>query len=192
MAQSPRKDFVRMTHAERRKQALELRTIRCLTYDEIAEQLGYSDRGHAKKDIDKAIAEITLEAAEDCLKAMLARHAKLYSIAFVKAAEGNLAAIDRCIAIDERVARLYRLDKQEVTITGPNGGPLGLLDPGIEIARKLAGLLSPQGGDPLVVQSGGVESLSLGVGDMGEAEATSAAGELAHVADLGGPGVRQE
>lgn len=74
--------------ALRRRNAVELR-ITGATYDEIAQALGYSDRGQANRDVHRALKEITKEPAEQLRDLELARLDKLQKGSWVAAISGN-------------------------------------------------------------------------------------------------------
>ncbi len=130
---------------ERRRKALQLK-IHGATYEQIADQLvdedgkrEYYDKSHARRDVSKALREITEQESKEFLakreeEKILSNERLdllLRSGLLEKATSGSdnwevrLKAIDRVIRVEERRARLLGLDapvKQEVT--GTDGSPL--------------------------------------------------------------------
>lgn len=112
--------------AERRRQALELRKAGA-TYQQIAKQLKYAGKGNVCRDIERAIAEITTEPAEDVKKIELARLDALLVGIWTKASKGDPMLIDRVIRIMDRRAKYLGLDapvKTRNEHSGPEGGPI--------------------------------------------------------------------
>lgn len=120
---------------ERGEQALQLRK-EGLTYTEIAEKLGLTPSGVSGA-IKAAMDRITREPAEEVLKLELARldelykHARLRALGLVRQRQkgvsvmGQLDAIDSCLKIMQRRARLLGLDSPDKTeLMGKDGAPL--------------------------------------------------------------------
>jgi hypothetical protein len=80
-----------------------------LTYEEIAVSTGCS-RSTALRRCQRALGAIPQETAEEYRKLEDVRLDHLYVIALGIAERGNLAALDRCIAISARRSRLLGLD----------------------------------------------------------------------------------
>ena len=92
----------RAAAAEKRKLALDLRRAGW-GFDDIAAEVGYSNKGTAYKAVKQAIAEITRESATELLELELARLDDLQSGAYEAARSGDLFAIDRVLKIiDQR------------------------------------------------------------------------------------------
>ena len=110
----------RIELAERRARALELRKAGA-TYDQIAQQAGYSSRANAYRDVMKAIKDITAEPAADVKTLELARLDAMLMGTWRPAITGNQGAIDRVIRIMDRRAKLLGLDapvKTELDTSG--------------------------------------------------------------------------
>jgi hypothetical protein len=122
--------------AERDADACRLRRDGC-TYDHIAAELGYADRGDAYKGVQRALVAIVQEAAEEVraveldrldmlwragLKVLRAKHVTVSNgkVIYLRDDQGNetpllddapvLNAIDRLLRIMERRAKLLGLD----------------------------------------------------------------------------------
>lgn len=121
----------RITAAERRRQALELRKAGA-TYDRIAQQLGFANRGGAYRAVETALREITAEPAQDVRQLELERLDALLLGLWPQARKGNQGAVDRVLRIMERRAKLLGLDaptKAEV------GGKLSYEIVGVDLGR---------------------------------------------------------
>lgn len=94
---------------ERRRQALELRKAG-MTYQVIADKLGYRNRNGAWKSIKSALRDIPAEAAHEVKAIELERLDTLLKSIWSGALSGSLGAVDRAIRIMERRARLLGLD----------------------------------------------------------------------------------
>ena len=108
VANNPRQD--RMVKArERDLMALQLRQ-RGFGFDEMAKKMGFSNPGQAwtcwKRGMDHSIRE----AGEETRRLENDRLDALWKIMFDKALGGSHLAVDRCIAIMDRRARLLGLD----------------------------------------------------------------------------------
>lgn len=120
---------VRIDVAERRTKAINLRRDGH-TWEDIATQLGYADRGAACKDVSRALAarlaeqgqaadearEIELERLDDLWRRALAVLTAQHEVIYQGEATGipddgpSLAAIDRLLRISDRRAKLLGLD----------------------------------------------------------------------------------
>lgn len=120
---SPRK----IEAAERRIQALDLRKAG-LTYQAIADRLGFKSPASAKKTVDTALdemREIYREQAEQLIELECQRLDRLLQGLWLKAAGGNPRAVEAALKIMERRARLLGLDSaQKKELSGPGGQPL--------------------------------------------------------------------
>src|SRR5664280_2358724 len=101
--------FVRTDDSARSDaEALSLRSVG-LSYREVAAQLGV-DTSTAYRRCQRALGEIPREVADEYRALENLRLEDLFRVAFEKALEGSLAAVDRCLAIMARRARLNGLD----------------------------------------------------------------------------------
>lgn len=101
----------RLTAAERKEKALELRKAGC-SYQAIGDAIGTSKQ-QAHRTVTAALVEIrtqTAEEAEDLRRLELERIDALFFEAYSKARQGNLAAIDRCVRLSERRCKILGLD----------------------------------------------------------------------------------
>jgi predicted DNA-binding protein (UPF0251 family) len=101
----------KLTAAERRVESLRLRK-KGFSYFEIGRRLGVSSRT-AHRDVKKHLDEIAqtcTEEAEEVRCIELQRLDELYVIAWSKIKAGSETAIDRCLRIQERRAKLLGLD----------------------------------------------------------------------------------
>ncbi len=101
----------RMTAAERRGKAVELRKLG-LTYQQIADQLGISQAG-AHKIVVGALRDLNAknaESAADLRRLETERLDQLLVAVVGKARQGHLGAVDRVLRIMARRARLWGLD----------------------------------------------------------------------------------
>jgi predicted DNA-binding protein (UPF0251 family) len=105
---------IKLKAAERRIKSLRLRQ-RGLTYAQIGETLGVSSKT-AYRDVKKELEKIQKTCAEEAelvREIELRRLDELWSVANVAALNGDLKAIDRCLRIQERRAKLLGLDAAE-------------------------------------------------------------------------------
>jgi len=104
--------------AQRRVQALELRKAG-YTYEQIGVALGISSQA-AYKHVVKALGVINeklSEATEELRTLEVQRLDRLFEVMYKKAEKGDMNAIDRCVRLMERRAKLLGLDapaKQEI------------------------------------------------------------------------------
>lgn len=94
---------------DRTLQALELRKAG-FTYSVIAEKLGYNSKSAAWDAVNRALKHLKREPAEGVLALELERLDALYKSMYPQALKGNLGAVDRCLKISERRAKLLGLD----------------------------------------------------------------------------------
>ena len=105
----------RIEAKERAKKALELRK-KGLRYEAIAQTLGYSSRGDAHKAVMKELNLLAKECLEEAAQVRdleLQRLDALYLKAWEAVEGGDLPAIDRCLRVQERRAKLLGLDAAE-------------------------------------------------------------------------------
>lgn len=104
--------------AERRRQALELKRAGA-TYEVIAQQLGYNDRGHAYRDIHVALANVTKQPAEELVAEEIDRCDAMILGLWPKARKGDAHAVDRvlrCMDLKARYRGLYAPTRQIVQV----------------------------------------------------------------------------
>lgn len=89
-----------MSAAERAKEAARLRTMR-VSWDSIAQRLGYASRGAAYKAVQREIAKIPREAVNELRNIELESLDRMEQAAIAAAISGNLGAIDRVLRIKE-------------------------------------------------------------------------------------------
>jgi hypothetical protein len=99
----------RIAVAERERDALELRKAG-RSFDEIAGALGYAERGGASKAVSRALAATIQEPADELRRLEAARLDALWGALYPLAIDGQLGAVDRCLAIQSRRAKLLGLD----------------------------------------------------------------------------------
>lgn len=98
----------RKTAAEKRAEALELRALG-YSYQAIAEEVGYGNKGSAHRAVAQALRDIPREQAEQARELELGRLDDLQMAAMNGAMAGDLFAIDRVVKIVESRARLLGL-----------------------------------------------------------------------------------
>jgi len=100
---------VNIEAAERQRQAIELRRSGC-TFDEIAEQLGYSGRGSAYKAVRKALRNVTRQPVLEFLALELSRLDALQQAVWPQAINGDYKAADTVLKIMDRRASYLGLN----------------------------------------------------------------------------------
>lgn len=100
--------------AERRAEALAMRK-RGMTYKEIADALGYKSATTVSSEIKKMLTEMPRENADQLRKIEVERMDQLLNAMWDKAMGGDGWAVDRCLKIMERRAKLLGLDAPIVT-----------------------------------------------------------------------------
>jgi len=126
--------------AERRAQALQLRRAGA-DYRAIAAAMGVTVHV-AWNDVQRGLKAIIQEPAEDVRQLELERVDRLFMVAYQKALAGDLKAIDTCLRIMDRRAKLLGLDvpqKVDLTAWVVEFGRQQGLDPGtaLETARAI-------------------------------------------------------
>lgn len=109
---------------ERARRALELRRAG-VTYDLIAQQLGYKDASVAYNTVKRALKRALQEPADDVRELELSRLDRMESVLWPQALQGDQGAIDRLLKIADRRAKYLGLDapiRQEVEVTAYQGG----------------------------------------------------------------------
>ena len=93
----------------RELQVLELRRAG-MTFQQIADEVGYADRSNAHAAYKRAIARAFQQPAAEVRELEADRLDRLQLAVWARALRGDLAAVDRVLKISERRARLLGLD----------------------------------------------------------------------------------
>jgi len=101
---------------ERAVQALELRKAG-ISYEMIAQRLNYSNRTAAYRAVSRLLDSTEKEAVQDLREMELRRLDDLFMSIYTDARKGNLGAVDRCLRIMERRAKIAGIDSPEKTQT---------------------------------------------------------------------------
>jgi hypothetical protein len=117
----------RLAARERQLRALELR-LAGVTYQQIADELGYAGRQGAFKAVEAAL-KLTLREPADNLRRISAERLDRATLAIWRAVNaGDLQAIDRLLRIEARRAKLLGLDApQRQEVAGVDDGPLKIV-----------------------------------------------------------------
>lgn len=111
----------RIEAKERALKALELRK-KGFRYEQIAQQLGYSNRGSAHKAVMKELNLLAKECREEAAQVRdleLQRLDDLFLAAWKAIADGSESAIDRALRVSESRRKLMGLDAaQKVDVNG--------------------------------------------------------------------------
>ena len=111
----------RIEAKERALKALELRK-KGVRYEQIAQQLGYSNRGNAHKAVMKELELLAKECLEEAAQVRdleLQRLDDLFLAAWKAIADGSESAIDRALRVSESRRKLMGLDAaQKVDVNG--------------------------------------------------------------------------
>jgi len=133
--------------AARYREVVRLRMVG-LTFDDIAEQTGYSDRSGAKRAYDIALERWAVETVEQQRIVQTERLDDLWRRVFREIARGDLDQVDRALRIEKRRAELWGLDApKQHEVAGVGGGALRT-DVGDMLLARLVELRERQG--PLV------------------------------------------
>jgi hypothetical protein len=141
---------------EKERKVLELRLMG-VTFDVIAQQVGYASPGSAHNAYKRALLRTLREPAQELRELEVARLDKLLSSIWTEALRGEIPAIQTSIKIMERRAKLLGLDvpvKIQAEVTTYDGGS----DIDREVQR-LANLLAQgeSGGRSILVGEEGSE-----------------------------------
>ena len=96
-------------HVEKQAEALRLRKAG-KTFEQIAQALGYTNRGTAYQLVMQALKATIQEPADDLRKLEAERLDALLDALWPTAIAGKWLAVDRCLAIMDRRAKLLGLD----------------------------------------------------------------------------------
>lgn len=133
---------------QREGQALELRRAG-LTYDAIAERLGFANKGGAYKAVKRALQRTLQEPADELRALEVDRLDRLQAAIWPKAMRGDTAAVDRVLRIAERRARLLGLDITDVVMRDIAEQRLQIeQQQGAVFAQLIAATLAEVGVDP--------------------------------------------
>lgn len=100
------------TAAEKRKKALDLRRAGW-SFEDIAAEVGYANKGSAHRAVKQGIAAITRESATELLELQMSRLDDLMAGAYEAARNGDLFAIDRVLKIIDQQAKFTNLYDRE-------------------------------------------------------------------------------
>jgi hypothetical protein len=106
--------------AEKRRKALDLRKAGA-SFDSIAQELGYKNRGAAYKAIMAVLKLMQREPAAEVRKLELERLDRLFLVVWPLALKGDMKAVDRCLQIARQRAALEGLNLEKVALTDPTG-----------------------------------------------------------------------
>lgn len=138
----------RATAAEKRKQALDLRRAGW-SFEDIAEEVGYTNKGSAYRAVKQAIADITRESANELLELELARLDDLMAGAYEAARNGDLFAIDRVLKIIDQRAKflgLYDREPEDDNIARAGAALLAMVAAAKEVVASGNGGAVPEAG----------------------------------------------
>lgn len=126
------------TAAEKRKEALDLRRAGW-SFDDIARQVGYTNKGSAHRAVKQALQDITRESATELLELELLRLDDMLAGLYDSARNGDNFSVDRALKIMDQRARLLGLYDHKADDTSAEvkkalldfaGGLKDLLGPG--------------------------------------------------------------
>ena len=114
----------RLEALNKQRQALALRMAGA-SFDEIAESLGYADRGGAHKAVMAGLQSTLPEPAAQVRELELKRLDRLWLAVWDAATKGDLQALDACLRIMKRRADFEGLDApKKLEHGGIDGGPI--------------------------------------------------------------------
>lgn len=109
---------------ERAAQAIQLR-MEGLTFAKIADEAGYKSPQAAHDAVKRALDATIREPASELIKLELERLDVLWQIQYLNAQSGDVQALNACMKLMERRARLLGLDAPEKReLTGKDGSEL--------------------------------------------------------------------
>ena len=111
--------------AWRKRRAVELAMAGC-SYEGIAEQVGYANKGTAWRVVHAALSQPVAERAEEYLELLLSRLEALLEAHWDAAVGGDPRALDAVLGVMDQEARLLRLDRLPTT-----SGPRSVVVPGV-------------------------------------------------------------
>ena len=110
----------RLSVADKRRRALDLRKAGA-SFDSIAQELGYKNRGAAHKAVMAALAATLREPAAEVRKLELERLDRLLLVVWPLALNGDTKALDRCLHISKQRAFVEGLNVDKATLTDAIG-----------------------------------------------------------------------
>jgi hypothetical protein len=109
---------------QKRERAIRLRTMGA-TYDQIAKELGYANKGGAYKAVKAGLHEAIVESAMEMRVVQNDKLDLLLSRCLTAFMSGDLDQVKNILAIEKRRADLWGLDaSKQVAVTGADGGPV--------------------------------------------------------------------
>jgi len=96
------------TAVEKRKRALELRRAGW-SFEDIAAEVGYANKGSAHRAVKQGIAAITRESATELIELELSRLDDLLASLYESARNGDLFAVDRALKIADQRTKFLGL-----------------------------------------------------------------------------------
>lgn len=125
----------RITAAEKRRKALQLRKGGA-SYEAIARQVGYANKGGAHRAVMQELQELPKDAAQDVMALELERLDQLLLALWPAAMKGHVRSAETVIRLMERRAKLQGLDAPvQATITHASAD----VDAAVaELAREMA------------------------------------------------------
>lgn len=146
--------------AQKQQRALELRNLG-LSYDRIADQLGYAGRSGAWNAVRAALDRALVEPAREQRIIADQRLDLLLQRVLPAVLQGDLDQVRNVLAIEKRRADLWGLDAPKgVEVTGADGGPIET-----DVGQLLRQRLAEIAGVPLTEQQ--PVPLDVGDGDVG-------------------------
>jgi hypothetical protein len=125
------------------------------TYEQIAKELGYANKGGAYKAVKAGLHEAIVESAMEMRVVQNDKLDLLLSRCLTAFMGGDLDQVKNILAIEKRRADLWGLDaSKQVAVTGADGGPIQT-DVGQVLLERLR-QLGDGGGDAIEVSSGEV------------------------------------
>jgi hypothetical protein len=100
-------------------------------YDEIAQAVGYTNRGSAHRAVSKALAEREIEGLDELRALELDRLDALHAAFWHQAMAGDIDAAKILLAISGQRRRLYGIDKRKPRREALYGGAV-LVQPGLK------------------------------------------------------------
>ena len=140
-----RVDKKNIDYAKRRRDALMMRAARA-TYQQVADKYYNGNRGHAYKDMQKAIADIPAEAAE----IVRAQELELLDVMarglVARAAQGDDKAVNSMLHIMDRRSKYMGLDTPtRIESSGPGGSSFPIsINPALLPPQAVETLLGEQ------------------------------------------------
>lgn len=99
-----------ITVLKKENQAVELRHQHGMTFESIARELGYANKGSAQKAYKRALKRLEFLDAEDYLKADLERLDQMTETYWIPAVQGNMKAAEMILRIMQKRAEYLGLD----------------------------------------------------------------------------------